>query len=272
MKKKAKIAAGSPQSINCRGKTYEIHKAANVFPMFLEGALNELADDILKHGLAKPIARDQNGAILDGRNRLVACDKARVEPDFTDYELSHDEAVAFVISKNVRRRHLKAADKRKAISALLKLKPDASNRQIGKETGSSHVTVAAVREEEEACGQIVHIKHPKARKTPNKPKTIGLREAALRARRKADVAVDLSDPDHSPKDRARDASGTGLANFRVACNVWIPKITEADDQQEARDYFEKAMAKVARLNGSAATEISEDERRAPALAEKEAVH
>lgn len=80
------------------------HPAAERFPM-LEGAeLQSLADDIGANGLQEPITI-YNGEILDGRNRYRACQMAGIEPRVVDYDgpLSPE---AFVISMNIRRRHL----------------------------------------------------------------------------------------------------------------------------------------------------------------------
>ena len=52
---------------------------------------------------------------------------------------------AYVLSVNVRRRHLTAEQKRDLIETLLKRDPSKSNRQIAKLVGASHPKVAKVR-------------------------------------------------------------------------------------------------------------------------------
>jgi hypothetical protein len=42
--------------------------------------------------------------ILDGRNRYRACLEARVEPRFVEFDA--DDPIAFVVSVNIKRRHL----------------------------------------------------------------------------------------------------------------------------------------------------------------------
>ncbi|MGW2546812.1 ParB/RepB/Spo0J family partition protein [Kitasatospora sp. NPDC001574] len=66
--------------------------------------LQALADDIKELGQLQPIVRDNNGRILDGRNRLRACEIAGVEPQFSTYEGSDSDAYA--LSVNIRRRNL----------------------------------------------------------------------------------------------------------------------------------------------------------------------
>jgi ParB-like chromosome segregation protein Spo0J len=96
--------------------TYEFHPIANIFPMLEEEDLKALAEDIKAKGLTEPITLYE-GKVLDGRNRYHACDLAEVElrPDqFTQYE--GDDALGFVVSKNLHRRHLNESQ-RAAIAA-----------------------------------------------------------------------------------------------------------------------------------------------------------
>jgi hypothetical protein len=59
--------------------------------------------DIRQHGVREPIVLYQ-GAILDGRNRWRASFEAGVECPTVDYE--GEDPVGFVVSRNLRRRHL----------------------------------------------------------------------------------------------------------------------------------------------------------------------
>lgn len=83
---------------------YEIHGAANIFPMLADAQLAELAADIKANGLREAIKLYQ-GKVIDGRNRLAACERAGVEPRF---EVLADDLnpIAYVISINLHRRHL----------------------------------------------------------------------------------------------------------------------------------------------------------------------
>ena len=86
--------------------TYPVHRAAELFPMMDEVALQALADDIREHGQREPVILF-NGAVLDGRNRLRACEMAGVVPWVETVE-SEDvvDPIAFVLSLNRHRRHL----------------------------------------------------------------------------------------------------------------------------------------------------------------------
>ncbi len=83
--------------------TYPAHPIAALFPMFTDAELQTLADDIREHGLREPICLFEN-KILDGRNRFAACKLAKVEPRFRSYR--GKDPLAYVISLNLRRRHL----------------------------------------------------------------------------------------------------------------------------------------------------------------------
>ena len=80
------------------------HQFADLFPMMPEADLDAMASDIKANGLRDPIVI-LGGYILDGRNRYKACEKAGVEPKFEHFPLDGD-ALAFVLSKNLKRRHL----------------------------------------------------------------------------------------------------------------------------------------------------------------------
>jgi len=71
--------------------------------------LQDLADDISSNGLLHPIVTHE-GKILDGRNRLAACEMAGVEPRFEEWR-NTGSAVEWVISANLMRRHLTASQK-----------------------------------------------------------------------------------------------------------------------------------------------------------------
>lgn len=80
------------------------HPAAELFPMMSNTDLGPLVEDIDKHGLREPILVHQ-GLVLDGRNRLRACEIAGVEPRFIEWD-GVGSPLAIVLSRNLHRRHL----------------------------------------------------------------------------------------------------------------------------------------------------------------------
>jgi hypothetical protein len=81
-----------------------VHPAALVFPEMSPADLDGLVEDIKQNGLAHPIVRTSDGVVLDGRNRLKACEIAGIDPQFEVYEGSNP--VGFIISSNLKRRQL----------------------------------------------------------------------------------------------------------------------------------------------------------------------
>ena len=81
-----------------------VHPAALVFPEMSPADLDGLVEDIKQNGLAHPIVRTSEGVVLDGRNRLKACEIAGIDPQFEVYAGSNP--VGFIISANLRRRQL----------------------------------------------------------------------------------------------------------------------------------------------------------------------
>jgi phage N-6-adenine-methyltransferase len=82
------------------------HPLADIFPMLGEAELAELSADIRANGPRDPIMLAPDMSILDGRNRYLACLKADAQPIFDNWERDESEMLAFVISKNLQRRHL----------------------------------------------------------------------------------------------------------------------------------------------------------------------
>jgi hypothetical protein len=82
-----------------------LHPFCAMFPPASPGEMQDLIRDIRKNGLRESIVLYQ-GAILDGRVRAEACINAKVEPHYFAFEGDDKAALAFVLSKNVNRRHL----------------------------------------------------------------------------------------------------------------------------------------------------------------------
>lgn len=115
-----------------------VHPLAALFPMMPDDELAELADDILANGLQFDLVLDTEGRLLDGRNRLKACEIAGVEPRFTTHD--GDPAI-FILSVNVNRRHLNKGQR--AIATAMLTPPSENKGGRGKKTTPLNGEVSA---------------------------------------------------------------------------------------------------------------------------------
>ena len=96
----------------------KFHEVAEVFPMLAEDALQNLADDIAKHGLREAICVDAENRIVDGRNRYLACKRVGAEMRFYDCPET-ESLVDLVLSLNLHRRHLEKGQRATAATRAM---------------------------------------------------------------------------------------------------------------------------------------------------------
>lgn len=107
---------------------YVAHEYADIFPMLSESDIRELADNIKTRGLIEPIVL-LDGKILDGRNRYEACRRAAVRPRFIEFDGATArpgaipvDPLAYVLSKNLHRRHLSESQRAMVAAKLANMK------------------------------------------------------------------------------------------------------------------------------------------------------
>ena len=137
-------------------RRFRVNPLADLFPMMTPEELADTAADIKINGLEIPIVVrpvDGDPEVLDGRNRLEALELAGValrEPDVKEVELNDDEARAFIISANIRRRHLTPGEVADLLVKLAKI-------EVEKETGSREpVSNSGGRGKKSALKEKVH--------------------------------------------------------------------------------------------------------------------
>jgi N6-adenosine-specific RNA methylase IME4 len=141
---------------------YEFHPLANIFPLVEGVEFDDLVADIGAHGLREPIVLFED-KVLDGRNRLRACEAAGVGPTFTVY--TGDDPVSYVVSLNLRRRHLDESQRAMVAAKLATLKDGqradlVEGLPIGRASALLNVgerSVARAREvQEHGASELVH--------------------------------------------------------------------------------------------------------------------
>lgn len=106
----------------------DAHPAAQFFPLMSREEFESLKEDIAKNGMHEPIWMC-DGKILDGRNRLAACQALGIKPQFRIYPGTRP--IAFAWSLNGERRHLTNAQRSAiGVEMLPALSEEARKRQL----------------------------------------------------------------------------------------------------------------------------------------------
>lgn len=121
-----------------------VHPVCDIFPMFAEADLMALAADIEAHGLLEPIVTFR-GQLIDGRNRLAACELIGMEPDEREWEGDEGDLIPWVVSRNLHRRHL-TDGQRKMVAARL------TNLQHGSNQHRERTNAVNLDEDPQICG------------------------------------------------------------------------------------------------------------------------
>lgn len=112
---------------------YEIHPMAAALPSITGVEYIQLFESIKEHGQRVPIVLYE-GRVVDGRNRLRACQELDIEPDVTDWvppnpigtkNMIEDDLMEWIIDVNVNRRHLTPSQRAMAAA-------DIANARVGK--------------------------------------------------------------------------------------------------------------------------------------------
>jgi hypothetical protein len=138
-----------------------VHPTCERLPKMGDAELVKLGKDIEANRLQEPIklVRDGDGyAVLDGRSRLDAHEVVGLPIQIFDGSLPNRKffevvdlerlgisAAAYVTSANVHRRHLTPEMRNELLADLIKADPTKSDRQLAKDAGVSHPTIAKVR-------------------------------------------------------------------------------------------------------------------------------
>ena len=101
----------------------DFHEVSNLFPLMSDEELGELADDIRVNGLKEAIWIHA-GKIVDGRNRYLAWRRVGVEPRYQEWD-GIGTLVSFVVSLNLKRRHLNESQRAMIAAKLANMRQGA---------------------------------------------------------------------------------------------------------------------------------------------------
>lgn len=111
----------------------KFHEAANIFPLMTGVDCDALKADIQEHGLQLPI-EILDGKIIDGRNRYKACLELKVA--CRPLKVSTDDPIAYVLSRNLHRRHLTASQRAMIAAKAKELYEKEANKRMTAGKGS----------------------------------------------------------------------------------------------------------------------------------------
>jgi len=119
-----KIRIGDPVHVmveSARGSAKErrlrLHPLAMMLPLIPEKEFVELAEDVLAHGFTTPI-HVLDDQVLDGRHRVALASALDLPIRVSEFVGSEQDARSFVISTNLRRRHLTTAQRTQLVREL----------------------------------------------------------------------------------------------------------------------------------------------------------
>ena len=179
-------------------KTIEAHEYAQLFPLHEGEPLWKMSDDIKANGQKEPIVL-YHGKILDGRRRALACLRAGVEVSTVTFRGSDEEAFAFVVSKNLYRRHLGEGERTLIAAKVANMprgNPDLQNGEKTKDIPNRTNGPSCISQEKAAVLMNVSPKSVQRAKTvvesgdPKLVKAVQTGQMSVTAAAKAAKAVD----------------------------------------------------------------------------------
>lgn len=135
----------------------EFHPLSTIFPLLEGFQFTELVEDIRTNGLRTPISLYES-KILDGRNRYRACKAAQIPLRFST--VTPADALAFVVSANLYRRHLDSSQRAVVARRVATLRaPHGTHSEIWREYKKAAsdlkvgVSTVYLAERLERCGE-----------------------------------------------------------------------------------------------------------------------
>ena len=224
------------------------HPICLLMPSADEDELQSLVDDIRAHGLLDPIVLFER-RILDGRSRAAACESAGREPRYVEFEGTREDALMFVVSHNLKRRHL---TKQAVADTLVDAEDFNLHYELGEPAAQSDIKMSAQkpktassRELANAAGGAVSREMINATRKVKEKAEPELREAVKRGRIGVQDAAKVADlPPDQQKAIAASPKPRRAANVAIeeAKNAAARSASGEEDPRVAlRKAWEKAI-------------------------------
>ncbi len=260
----------------------KFHPYSEIFPLIEGAEFDALAADIKAHGLREKIWTYE-GKILDGRNRFLACKDAGVKPEFRKY--TGKDALAFIVSLNVARRHLTVQQLALAGARIATLRKGdnqhtaraaSSQKEVAEQLGVSSDSIQRARKVIEQGSKALQeavesgeVPLKKAAAVVDLPKSEQLKAATQKAEPNEDAP---ERPDDADEDAAIVAAEADYARRVDAVMQSDDKLTEARAQlkQQAALIGTLEITRDSYMRGKdAVTKLLQAEQRKSAKLEKE---
>lgn len=170
------------------------HPLSAAFPAMPENELGALSLDIEAHGQREPGVIFE-GMVLDGWHRYLACQGAGVE--FKSTEFDGADPMAFVLSRNLHRRHLTAAQRVAAVAECAKWAP--AHRPSEKGGSASPLTTNALTNQQIAHAADASVKTVKQVKAAIRA---GLGDAVKEGKVSAERAAEIAKLPPAKREKA----------------------------------------------------------------------
>jgi len=239
------------------------HPLAELIPPMSEDEFRELRDDIRAVGLREPITLFE-GKVLDGRHRARACAELELEPATRQY--GGDDPAEFVLSLNLRRRHLTTGQRAAVAVSLLDYERARARERQGARTDLAGTSVPIETK----------VRGNEARATARAGERLGIsRSSVERAQRVADQRPDLHERVRAGEisvNRAfEETTGRRLRDGKPLGSPRPFDVTSPRNRLVANKARERLATAVAGLDGYREGLEDFDVRRALAVADPEEV-
>ncbi len=129
-------------------------KQGAVLPDLSQDDFDTLRESIRLHGQLEPVILAPDGTVIDGRNRLRACEELAVEPWCVKLAEDDVDVRTATLAANTVRRQLTVQQKERLVSAELVYDAERSDRLIASLVGVSHPFVGRVRRSLVRSGEV----------------------------------------------------------------------------------------------------------------------